>query len=80
MTDNTEIEYTEIVGPTVEVSAKVVALLNARRTARAAKDFATADNIRATLDAAGVIVIDSLDASAWKVGPNFDPTKLDPVA
>ena len=76
MTDNTEIEYTEITGPDPEVSVRIDALLKTRRTARADHDFETADRIRAILDAAGVVVIDSPDVSAWKCGPKFDATKL----
>ena len=77
MTTPDEIEYTEHSGPDPEVSDKIDALLTARRTARDDKDFETADNIRKTLDAAGVIVIDSPDVSAWRCGPKFDATKLD---
>lgn len=77
MTDNDEIEYTEISGPDPEISEKVDALLKARRAARAEQDFETADRLRAILDAAGVVVIDSPDGSSWQVGPNFDPAKLE---
>lgn len=76
MSDNKEIEYLEISGPEPEDSDKVEALLMARRTARAEQDFETADRIRITLDTAGVIVIDSPTVTAWKAGPNFDPSKL----
>lgn len=77
MTDNDEIEYTEITGPDPEVSEMVDALLLARWAARAEQDFETADRLRAILDAAGVVVIDSPDGSSWQAGPDFDPTKLE---
>ncbi|MGJ8583059.1 MAG: CysS/YqeB C-terminal domain-containing protein [Marinosulfonomonas sp.] len=76
MSGNDEIEYIEISGPKPEQSAQVEALLVARRAARAEQDFETADRIRAILDGAGVVVIDSPDVTAWKPGPNFDPSKL----
>lgn len=77
MNDTTEIEYLEISGPEPVDSAKVNALLLARRVARADQDFETADRIRAILDAVDVIVIDSPTVTAWKMGPNFDPAKLE---
>lgn len=79
MTNNPEIEYLEISGPEPEDSDKVAALLMARRAARADKDFETADRIRAILDAADVVVIDSPTVTAWKMGPKFDPSKLEVV-
>lgn len=79
MSDNNEIEYLEISGPEPEDSDKVDALLMARRAARAEKDFETADRIRAILDAADVVVIDSPTVTAWKTGPDFDPSKLEAV-
>ncbi|MGR3661556.1 MAG: CysS/YqeB C-terminal domain-containing protein [Paracoccaceae bacterium] len=77
MTNNPEIEYLEISGPKPEDSDKVDALLMARRAARADQDFETADRIREILDRAGVIVIDSPTVTAWKTGPDFDPSKLE---
>jgi len=77
MTNSNEIEMTEITGPDPEVSEQIGALLNTRRAARAEQDFETADRIRAILDSAGVIVIDSPEMSAWKCGPDFDPSKLE---
>lgn len=61
-----------------EVSETVARLLEERREARAAKDFARADEIRKGLDAAGVVVIDHKDQpSEWRAGPEFDASKLE---
>ncbi len=76
MTGNDDLEYEGINDPDPEVSARIAELLNARRAARTEQDFETADRIRAVLDGAGVVVIDSEDGSAWKRGPAFDPSKL----
>jgi cysteinyl-tRNA synthetase len=46
--------------------ADVEALLAARIAARAAKNFAEADRIRAELDSKGVIVMDSPQGSTWR--------------
>ncbi len=59
---------------------KIKNLLGARSTARAAKDFARADLIRAALDAAGVTVMDQVGADPdWRLRPDFDPAKLDGI-
>jgi cysteinyl-tRNA synthetase len=50
---------------TDRVSPLVEALLEVRDEARARKDFATADAIRARLTAAGVVVADSRDGARW---------------
>jgi cysteinyl-tRNA synthetase len=52
---------TDVVGPLVEL------LLEQRAAARAAKDFARADEIRDKLDAIGVRVEDSADGPRWFV-------------
>ena len=52
-------ERTDLVGPLVEL------LLEQRAAARAAKDFARADEIRARLAAIGVQVEDSSDGARW---------------
>ncbi|TWE11633.1 cysteine--tRNA ligase [Rudaeicoccus suwonensis] len=49
------------------LSVLVDALIEQRRVARAARDFATADQIRAQLTAAGITVEDSLDGARWSV-------------
>ena len=59
------------------VAARIDALLAARAEARAAKDFAKADAIRAALDAAGVTVMDRAGApSDWALTPGFDAGRL----
>ncbi len=56
----------------------IEALLIERTDARAAKDFARADEIRNGLEAAGVVVMDKPgEASEWRLGPNFDANKLE---
>jgi len=49
------------------LKAKVEALLVDRQTARAAKDFATADKIRGELDALGVVVMDGPQGATWRM-------------
>ncbi|HEY0879919.1 MAG TPA: cysteine--tRNA ligase, partial [Archangium sp.] len=46
---------------------KIEALLAARQAARAAKDFAESDRLRAELKAMGVEVLDSPSGTTWKV-------------
>jgi cysteinyl-tRNA synthetase len=53
--------------------------LDRRRRAKAARDFATADSVRDTLVAAGVIVKDTPEGTEWDIGPDFDPAKLEEV-
>ncbi len=56
----------------------IEALLIERTDARAAKDFARADEIRKGLEAAGVVVMDKPgEASEWRLGLNFDANKLE---
>lgn len=64
-------------GPDEAVASRIDALLDARRTSRADRDFAAADRIRDILDAAGVVVVDTPEGSTWSAGPNFDPAKLE---
>ena len=48
--------------------------------ARGERDFARADAIRDGLAAAGVVVMDRVGAATeWKLGPTFDPEKLDRI-
>jgi cysteinyl-tRNA synthetase len=55
-------------GPTdAGLKAKVDALLQTRFEARQAKDFATADRIRAELDALKVVVMDSPEGATWRL-------------
>ena len=58
--------------------AGIDALLAERADARAAKNFARADEIRNGLEAAGVVVMDRPGApSEWRLGPDFDATMLE---
>lgn len=50
-----------------DLKAKVEALLDERIKARAAKDWPTADRIRADLDALGVVVMDSPTGATWRM-------------
>lgn len=58
--------------------AGIDALLAERSEARAAKNFARADEIRNGLEIAGVVVMDKPGApSDWRLGPDFDASKLE---
>jgi len=50
-----------------QLSVLVESLLEGRATARAEKDFATADAIRDQLTAAGIVVEDRPDGARWYV-------------
>lgn len=65
-------------GPTVApaIAARVDALLADRAAARAAKDWARADEVRDILNAAGVQVTDVGGQATWKPGPDFDAAAL----
>ena len=52
-------------------------LLEARKAARAARDFARADALRDGFAAAGVLVKDTPDGASWELGPDFDAAKLE---
>jgi hypothetical protein len=56
-----------VVDPTAAVTPFVDALLQVRDSARAAKDFATADLVRDRLVAAGVEVGDSKEGTTWRL-------------
>jgi len=60
-----------------DVAARIDALLVARKTARAAKDWAEADRIRDILTGAGVQVADTGGHATWEPGPEFDATRLE---
>jgi cysteinyl-tRNA synthetase len=53
--------------PDVELPAGAAEMLEARRLARDAKDFARADQLRNELASAGVMVTDTRDGQRWKV-------------
>jgi cysteinyl-tRNA synthetase len=63
-------------GVAPSVAAQVDALLAARAEARAAKDWARADEVRDILTAAGVQVTDVGGQATWVAGPDFDAAKL----
>ena len=56
------------------VAAAMRALLPLRQQVRAARDFTTADRIRAQLGAVGIVVKDSKDVSNWEASGNADAT------
>ena len=64
-------------GVVPEIAARVDALLAERADARAAKDWARADEVRDILNAAGVQVTDVGGQATWAPGPDFDAAKLD---
>ena len=59
-----------------DVSSQIDDLLADRAAAKAAKDFAKADGIRAALIAAGVEVKDVPGGAEWSLTPSFDAAKL----
>ncbi|MCK0094682.1 cysteine--tRNA ligase [Yoonia sp. F2084L] len=59
------------------VAERVDALLADRAAARAAKDWARADEVRDILNAAGVQVTDVGGQATWTPGPDFDAAKLE---
>jgi cysteinyl-tRNA synthetase len=59
------------------IAARVDALLTERAAARAAKDWARADEVRDILNAAGVQVTDVGGQATWTPGPDFDAAKLE---
>lgn len=50
-----------------DLRGKVEALLEARKEARAARDWPAADRIRGELDAMGVVVMDSAEGATWRL-------------
>ncbi len=67
--------------PVEEFDGAVIdALLTERSEARAAKDFAKADEIRNGLEGAGIVVMDRPGAaSEWRLGANFDKARLEAI-
>ncbi len=55
-------------GADEDFKSRIEALLKDRHTARASKDFATADRIREELTALNVIVMDGPDGATWRMG------------
>ena len=62
-----------------DVEELIDRLLQARKDARAAKDFARSDAIRDAFAAAGVTVKDTPQGAAWELSPNFDASKLEEI-
>ena len=62
-----------------DVAERIDALLEARKAARKAKDFTTADRLRDGLAAAGVEVKDTPQGAEWSLTPGFDAAKLPEV-
>ena len=60
-----------------ETADRIEALLTRREAARKARDFARADALRDAIAAAGVEVKDTPQGTEWKLGPDFDPAKLE---
>jgi cysteinyl-tRNA synthetase len=67
----------EQVGQEPWLEAVVTRLLLQRQDARANRDFAEADRIRAVLTHAGVLVTDVGGIASWQPGPDFDAAKLE---
>jgi len=53
--------------PDVELPAGAVALLNARKAARAARNFKESDRLRDELASMGVVVTDTASGQRWKI-------------
>jgi cysteinyl-tRNA synthetase len=47
-------------------NARIDALINERRAARVAKDFARADDIRKALEAEGILLEDNASGTTWR--------------
>ena len=58
------------------VGALIEQLLDQRQKARAAKDYARADQLRDGFIAAGVIIKDTPDGATWELSPNFQQNLL----
>ena len=52
---------------TIVDETKVVSLIEARKQARAAKDFKESDRIRDELAAMGVVLKDSKEGTTWEI-------------
>ena len=60
-------DYAEAAGANDEAVGKLVALLiEQRASARKAKDFATADAVRDSLDEAGIVLEDKPEGTQWR--------------
>ncbi len=65
---------------TDSAKVRIAALIEERHAARQNKDFARADAIREMFTAANVVIMDTADGADWKLGPDFDPSKLEDKA
>ncbi len=62
---------------TEAAKSRILELIAERHMARKDKDFARADAIRDIFTAADVVIMDTADGADWKLGPGFDPAKLE---
>ncbi len=60
-----------------DVAGLIENLLDARKQARADKDFARADALRDGFAAAGVLVKDTASGAVWELAADFDASKLE---
>ena len=60
-----------------DVTSLIESLLEARKQARADKNFARADVLRDGFAAAGVLVKDTADGAVWELAADFDASKLE---
>jgi cysteinyl-tRNA synthetase len=62
---------------TREAGPLIDALLADRLAARQVRDFDRADALRDGIAGAGVIIMDTPEGPTWRLGPDFDPAKLE---
>jgi len=59
--------------------AQVAAAIEERGAARAAKDFAAADAVRARLEQVGICIMDTPQGTTWKPGPRLHVAEEEPA-
>lgn len=69
--DNLKLKHLKLKNMTVEEIEEIIAK---RKEAKANKDYATADEIRATLDARGIILFDTKEATTWGINELYNLT------
>ncbi len=65
------------VGVNAEIASRIDDLVEARTKAKAERDFTEADRIRDGLSAAGIILKDGKEGTAWEFGESVDLQKLE---